>query len=179
MTAIDEDGQTGLIIVARALRTRGLKGELVAEILTDFPERFEDVSHLWGVGPGGETRPLELENHWFQSGRVILKFAGFDSIEASQELVGNEFGVPETERVQLNENEFYDWELAGCLVTIKGGPEVGLVREVMKTGGVELLVVSDESGREHLIPMAESIVVDVDIAGKRIQIDPPDGLLDL
>jgi 16S rRNA processing protein RimM len=179
MTAIDEEGRAGLVIIARAVRTRGLKGELVADVLTDFPERFEAVSHLSGIGPNGESKPLELESYWFQNDRMVLKFAGFDSVEAARALVGYEFGVPEAERVQLSENEFYDWELTGCLVEIIDGTPIGNVSGVMRTGGVELLVVKDESEREHLVPMAQSIVVNIDTAGRRILIDPPEGLLDL
>ncbi|MEK6279708.1 MAG: ribosome maturation factor RimM [Acidobacteriota bacterium] len=179
MTARDEEGRAGLVIVARAVRTRGLKGELVADVLTDFPERFAAVSHLSGIGPGGEFKPLELESYWFQNDRMVLKFAGFDSVEAAKALVGYEFGVPEAERVQLSENEFYDWELTGCLVEIIDGTLIGSVRGVMRTGGVELLVVRDDAERELLIPMAQSIVVNIDTAGRRILIDPPEGLLDL
>ncbi len=178
MSALDEEGRAGLVIVARAVRTRGLKGELVADLLTDFPERFETVSELWGVGPGGESKLFELENFWFQNERVVLKVAGFDSVEAAKALVGYEFGIPEAERVQLPENEFYDWELTGCVVEISGGQAIGNVREVMRTGGVELLVVENE-GREHLIPLAEPIVLSIDIGAKKILIDPPEGLLDL
>lgn len=179
MTTLDEDGRAGLVIVARAVRTRGLRGELVADLLTDFPDRFEAVSQLWGMGPGGESKLLELEDYWFQNERVVLKLAGFDSVEAAKALVGYEFGIPEADRVQLSENEFYDWELTGCRVEIKDGSLIGNVREVMRTGGVELLVVADEVGHEHLIPMADSIVVKVDIGAKKILIDPPEGLLDL
>lgn len=179
MTALDEDGRSGLIIVAKAVRTRGLKGELVADLLTDFPERFEAVSQLWGIGPGGQSKLFELEEYWFQNDRIVLKFAGFDTIEAAGELVGFEFGVPEAERVQLSENEFYDWELAECVVEIKGGQTIGKAREILRTGGVELLVVESDDGRDLLIPMAEAIVVEVDIAGKKIVVDPPEGLLDL
>ncbi len=168
-----------LIFVARTVKTRGLKGELVADLLTDFPERFERISQLQGIGPSGETRQLNLESFWFQNGRVVLKFAGYDSIESAKTLVGYELGLPEAERVQLSAGEFYDWELEGCSVEIENGSPIGKVREVMRTGGVELLVVEDETRREHLIPMAQSIVVDIDLAKRRILIDPPDGLLDL
>lgn len=176
MTARSED----LVIVARAVRTRGLKGELVADVLTDFPDRFGTISELHNVGPAGELRSFELENYWFQNDRMVLKFAGFDSVVEAQELVGLEFGVDESDRVQLSENEFYDWELAGCQVEIDSGQLLGKVREVMRTGGVDLIVVENPlSGREHLIPLAEDIVVEVDTAGKKIVIDPPEGLLDL
>jgi 16S rRNA processing protein RimM len=174
-----EESQEALIIVARAVRTRGLKGELVAELLTDFPERFEQVSELSGVGPSGELKQLTLDNHWLQNDRIVLKFAGYDDIETAKSLVGYEFGLPEAERVQLSEDEFYDWELEGCSVEVRQGLPIGTVREVMRTGGVELLVVEDDAGGEHLIPMAQSIVVEIDISRKKILIDPPEGLLDL
>ena len=168
-----------LIIVARAVRTRGLKGELVADVLTDFPERFEQVSELTGVSPSGERRQLVLESHWFQKDRMVLKFAGYDSIESAKTLVGYDFGVPEAERIELAEDEFYNWELEGCLVETTLGSAIGKVREVMRTGGVELLVVENEQRSEIFIPMVASIVIEIDVAGKRIVVDPPEGLLDL
>ena len=94
MNSPSEETDDDLIIVARAVRTRGLKGELVAEVLTDFPERFEQVSELTGVSSSGERKQFELENHWFQNDRMVLKFAGYDSIESAKALVGYEFGVP-------------------------------------------------------------------------------------
>jgi 16S rRNA processing protein RimM len=168
-----------LIILARAVRSRGLKGEIVAELLTDFPERFEKVSELVGVAPSGERKPFTLESYWFQKGRLIIKLAGYDTVETANTLVGYEFGLPEEQRIQLPSDEFYDWELEGCSVETAGGAAVGKVREVIRTGGVELLVVTDDDRSEQFIPMTQSIVIDVDVAGKKILIDPPEGLLDL
>ncbi|HEV7798185.1 MAG TPA: ribosome maturation factor RimM [Pyrinomonadaceae bacterium] len=179
MNLPEDEKRNDLIIVARAVRTRGLKGELVADILTDFPERFERVSELSGVGPDGKRAQLKLENYWFQNDRMVLKFAGYDTVESAKALVGYEFGLPETERVELSEDEFYDWELEGCSVESNLGQSLGKVREVLRTGGVELLAVENEERCEVLIPMAASIVVEIDISRKRIVIDPPEGLLDL
>ncbi len=179
MSSSGEENEDELIIVARAVRTRGLKGELVADILTDFPERFERVTELTGVSPSGARKQLELVSHWFQNDRMVLKFAGYDSIDSAKALVGFEFGVPESERIELAKDEFYDWELEGCLVESELGQAIGRVREVMRTGGVELLVVENEEQRETFVPMVASIVIEVDVAGKKILIDPPDGLLDL
>lgn len=168
-----------LVAVARAVRTRGLRGELVADLLTDFPERFETTKRLIAVGPEGERTPLELEEHWFQGGRVILKFAGYDSTETAGALIGSEFAVPEDERVELPEDEFYDWELAGCSVLTVEGEHVGTVREVLRTGGVEVLVIENTKGaREHLVPLAEEICVEIDVEKKLIRIDAPEGLLE-
>ena len=179
MTPSSEENQGDLIIVARAVRTRGLKGELVADVLTDFPERFEHISELTGVGSNGERKQLELERYWFQNDRMVLKFTGYDTVESANALVGYQFGLPEAERVQLPEDEYYDWELEGCAVENKPNSIIGKVREVMKTGGVALLVIEDEAGRENLVPMVQSIVVEIDILRKKILIDAPDGLLDL
>ena len=179
MSSPGANDRDDLIIVARAVRTRGLKGELVADVLTDFPERFERVSTLAGVAPNGTRQELELENYWFQNERVVLKFVGFDSVDTAKALIGFKFGLPETERIELKENEFYDWELEGCSVETKRGQVVGKVREVLRTGGVELLAVESEGPTEVLIPMAADIVVEVDVANKKILVDPPDGLLEL
>jgi 16S rRNA processing protein RimM len=173
------ENEGDLIIVARAVRTRGLKGELIADVLTDFPERFEKVAELTGVGPSGERQQFGLENYWFQNDRLVLKFSGYDSIDAAKALVGYEFGLPEAERVELAQDEFYDWELEGCQVESTLGLTIGQVREVLRTGGVELLVVETEARREVFVPMVASIVIEVDISQKKISIDPPEGLLDL
>ncbi|HEX8706929.1 MAG TPA: ribosome maturation factor RimM [Pyrinomonadaceae bacterium] len=168
-----------LVAVAQAVRTRGLRGELVADLLTDFPERFEGLERLIAVAPDGRRIPLMLEAHWLQSGRIILKFAGYDSIEAASVLVGCEFAVPEAERVALPEDEFYDWELEGCRVETVAGEPLGQVREVLRTGGVEVLVIENSAaGREHLVPFAEEICVLIDVENRLIRIDAPEGLLE-
>ncbi len=172
------DAGEELVAVARAVKTRGLRGEVVAELLTDFPERFEGLDNLIAVAPDGSRTTLELEEHWFHGERIVLKFAGFDSIEAASQLVGHEFTVPETERVELEEDEFYEWELAGCRVETVEGEQLGKVRGVMRTGGVEMLVVEREGGGEYLIPMAEEICVHVDVESKLVRVDPPEGLLE-
>ena len=167
-----------LVIIARAVKPRGLKGEIVAELLTDFPDRFEDLEELILVSPDGGRTIKRLEDYWFQNDRVVLKVAGYDDVETAKELVGVEFAVHESERVPLPADHYYDWELEGCTVRI-GADCIGTVNSVMKTGGVEILVVTDDSGKDRLIPLADSIVVEVDAAGKTIVIDPPEGLLDL
>jgi 16S rRNA processing protein RimM len=168
-----------LIAVALVVKTRGISGEVVADLLTDFPERFEGLERLIAVAPDGSLTTLEIEEHWFHGDRLVFKFAGFDSIEAASTLKGSELAVPATERVQLAEDEFYDWELEGCRVVGLEGEEIGRVREVMRTGGVETLVVDNEQlGRDHLIPLAEDICVEIDVEQKLIRVDAPEGLLE-
>jgi 16S rRNA processing protein RimM len=165
-----------LVAVARLVRPRGIKGELVAEILTDFPDRFDLLEDVTAVSPTGETIDLKVEDHWFQNGRVILKFAGYDSIESAETLRDREICVPECDTVELEEGEYFDWQLAGCRVVTITGEQLGQVAEIMRPGGTELLVVKGE--KEYLIPFANAICTEVDIENKLIRIDPPEGLLE-
>ena len=162
-----------LIVVAYIAKTRGLRGEVVADLQTDFPDRFEHLDSLIGIGPDQAQRSLQIEEQWFHGNRLVLKFAGFDRIEEAKELVGLHLAVPATERIELPSDSFYQWELAGCRVETVGGQHVGEVKDVMRTGGVEILEVVGPDGREMLIPMATDICVGIDIENKLIRIDPP------
>ncbi len=165
-----------LVAVARIAKPRGLKGEVVADILTDFPERFDALKTVIAVMPDKSRRELTLENHWFQSGRMVLKFAGINSIEDGETLRNAEICVPESDAVELEEGEYFDWQLAGCRVVTVSGEGIGKVRELMRTGATEILVVEGE--KEYLIPFAEAICTEVDIENGVILIDPPEGLLE-
>ena len=171
--------QSAPVIVARAVRVRGLRGEIVAEMLTDFPERFARTKELIVVRAGAEAQRLKLEKHFFQKDRVVLKFAEVDTIEAAQAFVGCEFGVSEAETVALPADEYYDWQLEGCRVETLAGMNLGIVREVLHTGGVPVLLIADDAGHEHLVPLAKAICTEVDTRSKLIRIDPPEGLLEL
>lgn len=168
-----------LVVVARVARTRGLRGEVVADLYTDFPERFEGLEQVVAIAPDGSSRSLQIEEHWFHGNRIVFKFTGYDSIDAAKDLAGHQLAVPASERIELPADHFYEWELVDCRVEALDGKVIGQVREVMHTGGVEILVVAGDAGREFLIPMAHDICVQVDIEGKLIRVDPPEGLLDL
>jgi 16S rRNA processing protein RimM len=173
--------EESLVAVARLIKTRGIEGELVAELLTDFPERFEEIENLIGIPPNqsDERISLELEDYWFHDKRVILKFVGFNSIDDAKALIGFELAVPESEAVELEEGEFYDWQLEGCKVETIDHVQIGHVTSVLHTGGVPVLVIVDDSKHEYLVPLAEEICTQIDIENKHILIDPPEGLLEI
>ena len=120
---------------------------------------------------------MKIEDAWFQKGRVVLRFAGISSVEDAQALRDVEICIPESAIAELGEDEFFDWQLAGCEVETIQGEKVGTVREIMRTGGTELLVV-ENGEQEYLIPFAEAICPEIDIESKKIRIDPPEGLLE-
>lgn len=166
-----------LVTIAKIVRTRGLRGEVVADLLTDFPERFEGLENVTAVFENGERRELIIENFWFQKERVVLKFGGYDTIETAEALRNAEVCVDESEAVELEDDEFFDWELEGCEVETVEGETLGTVREIMRTGGTEVLLI-DGPEKELMVPFAESICVEVDVEKKLIKVDVPEGLLE-
>ena len=122
--------QGEFVAIAKIVRTRGIRGEVVAEILTEFPDRFRflDRVHLSRLGfTGWEV----LEHHWFQKNRVILRFKGRKTPHEVEALVGCEVQVPESERIELPDDTFFDSDLLGCQV-IQGQDSLGLVVDVSK-----------------------------------------------
>jgi 16S rRNA processing protein RimM len=161
------------VTVARLGRTRGSRGELTALPLSSSPERFQELGEVYLFGDG---RQYEVESAWFHGGTLILKFRGVDSISDAQPLVGAEVRIPRSQRRQLEPDEYYFSDLIGCQVVDRGdGRLIGEVTRFEESGGSGLLVV----GRDLLIPFARAICVEIDLAGRRIAVDLPEGLKDL
>jgi 16S rRNA processing protein RimM len=175
-------------------RPQGRKGEVFADILTDFPEKFAERRQLWllrGIsgadGRGSASlsaRPssVELIGHWLHKGGIVLHFAGIDSISTAEELNGLVVAIPRAERAPLDDDEVYIGDLIGCtLIDVSGAhpTAIGLIEDVDRTAGpVALLVVQGPAG-EVLVPFAKSYLRQVDVAGKRVEMTLPEGLVGL
>ena len=118
-----------LVAIARIARPHGLRGEVSADVLTDFPERFDGLESVIAVLPGDSRRELKIERFRYQNERILLKFAGLDRIEDSEFLRNAEICVTEGEAVELDEGEFFDWELSGCTVETLEGETVAIVKD--------------------------------------------------
>jgi 16S rRNA processing protein RimM len=164
------------VLIARIVKARGIRGEVACDLETDFLDRFER-DRLTVRMPDGARLDLKIENHWFHKGRVILKFEGYDTMNAALALVGGRLVIPETEGRHLEEGEFYEYQLTGSEVVTREGISVGRVTRIMRAGPSSLLVV--EGDRERLIPFVDEICAEVDTKERRIMIDAPEGLLDL
>lgn len=175
--------EDGWLAIARVLRPRGRKGEVVAEVLTDFPERFAAMRRAYLEVPGARPEPVEIATSWWHRGTLILQFSGVNSIGEAERLRGRLVMIPRSERARLGQNQYYLWELVGCTVVRRGGELVGTVVGIELTGGVDLLRVRADglprSANDVLIPLAEEICIGIDVAVRRIVIEPPEGLLDL
>ena len=181
MTASRKDEEHERVAVARIARPQGRRGEVAAEILSDFPERFTRLKKAHLALPGGPAEPVEVENAWPHKGRIILKFSGVDSITQAERLRGMEVLVASSERTPLQEHQYYVSELEGCRVLVERDgttSELGRVAGLQPTGGVDLLRVETPRG-EVLVPLAQEICRRIDTESKVIIIDPPDDLLEL
>jgi 16S rRNA processing protein RimM len=169
------------LAIARILRPQGRKGEVAAEIFSDFPARFEKLRSAFLEAPGEAPRPVRVERVWPHKGRVILKFAGTDSIESAARLRGLHVLVPWDQRIPLPLHHYYLWELHGCrVVWERQKRDIGTVTDVESTGGVPVLHVARGEGRgEVLIPLAQEICTRIDPESRTIVIDPPEDLLEL
>jgi 16S rRNA processing protein RimM len=153
---------------------------------TSFPERFAERRELFGLSADSSRRELQLEEHWFHKGRVVLKFAGIDSISDAEQLAGMELQIPQEQRAELEAGAAYVSDLIGCevLVPAAGGlASLGTVSNVQfGAGEAPLLVVKGKSGereQEYLVPYAEEFLKLTDFAGRRIEMELPEGLLEL
>jgi 16S rRNA processing protein RimM len=181
-TAQPGDSESGeFITIARVTKTQGRKGEVAALLLTDFPERFATRKRLFLLadGQGKQRREMELEDHWFHKGGVVLKFLGVDSISQAEELTGCEVQIPRAERAPLEAGSFYVSDLVGCTVT-DGGREIGKIEDVQfGAGEAPLLVIKGEGKREYLVPFAEAYIARLAPAEKRVEMKLPEGMLEL
>ncbi len=163
--------------MARLLRARGIRGEIAAEGMTSRFERFEELQRGTLFGPDGAVKVVEIESVWEYRGNPIFKFRGVDTMTDAEKLQGYELRIPLEERPPAAEGEFYHSDLFGCDVVERDGNVLGKVSGWQDAGGSGLLAVEGE--KELLIPFAKSVCVEIDVAGKRIVVELPEGLKEL
>ncbi len=168
------------VSIARIVRPRGNKGEVAAENRADSALRFAPDKRVRVVFADRAERDFAIENAWEHNGRLILKFAGVDSISAAEPFRGAEVRVPREELGEAPEGEYFYDDLIGCRMIEDGsGRELGAVRDIYEPGGALLFSVIDEQGKELLVPFANDICLDVDTAARRIRVRLPEGLEEL
>ena len=166
-------------------RTQGLRGAVRVDLILD-DDRVLDSGRQVEMEIGGSRRTVKIEFFRRQHGRFVMKFAGIDSIEDAERIIGAELRIPESEIPAAEEGSFYTFHLRGCRVYAvhgngsdgSGDEYIGDVTDIVDGGGTQLLQVG--SGKdETLIPFAESIVKKVDLAARRIEVELPKGLREL
>ncbi len=172
------------VTLAHVVRPQGRRGEVIAELLTDFPEKFSERRHVFLTrDAASETAPREMEltGYRLAHNRVVLHFAGIDSIDAAEALRGYDVVIPESERAPLDEDAAYISDLIGCEVwDAASGERIGAVQSVDREAShVDLLVVERDGGQRAEIPFVKAFLAKLDVPGKRIEMRLPEGLLEI
>lgn len=173
-----QDPASVWVRVARKVRVRGAKGLLTADLPPGSPNPFHSGQVLRFTRPGStEDRRLESVEHYRD--RVILGLSGVTDPAHIQPLAGSDIYLQSKDLVDLPEGTYYIFRLVGLEVRAPGNRLLGSVVDIFPTGGTDLLLVRGQGDREYLIPFARTICTRVDLAAGRIEIDPPEGLLDI
>jgi len=169
------------ITLARVVKTQGRRGEVAAEVHSDFPGRFTEGMRLFALTPGAEEarRELQVEELWPHKELLVLKFKGVQSISDAESLVRCELQVPRSERAELASSWNYVSDLVGCSV-LDHGMAVGRIEDVQfGAGEAPLLIVADNRGKKFDVPFAEAYLESVDVTGKEVRMNLPRGMLEI
>jgi 16S rRNA processing protein RimM len=170
------------LVVGRVAKAHGIAGEVVVDIRTDDPAaRFAAGKTLRGrPRRGGAERPFVVESVREHGGRLLIRLTGVEDRNAADALRGTLFLVDVADLPPIDDpDEYYDHQLEGLTVRTVSGDEIGVITEVLHTAAGELLAIKRASGAEVLVPFVGAIVTSVSLTERAVQIDPPDGLLEL
>jgi 16S rRNA processing protein RimM len=170
-----------MAVVGRIARPHGIRGQVVVNLETDFPhERFQAGAEFFvkRTPAAVNVERLVISTVRFHNERPIVGFEGVEDMNQAKALGGTELRVPLDRLAALPPATFYRHDLVGCAVERLDGSHIGQVTEVEGSLGGSRLVVSTERG-DVLVPLVAEICRSIDPAGKRIVIEPPDGLIEL
>jgi len=197
---MSEPTSPAFVTLARLLRPQGRRGELLADLLTDFPEQLGNASGVYLVAANAETPTpaasrIVIESQWLptgkNAGRIVLKLAGCDSINDAEHFAHMKLMVPAAERPALDDDTFYVSDLIGSTL-FDGNIPVGEVVDVefatTPDGRTRLadaapllsvrLIDAAADAEPFLIPFVRAQLLSVDTASRRIVMQLPTGLLD-
>jgi 16S rRNA processing protein RimM len=167
----------GRVVVGRVVKPHGLMGEVVVEVLTDFPERFSLGLRVLLSGGAREAREMRILAVRPHLGRVLVTFEEISDLSAAETLRNAELSVSAQDVAARPRGYVYHWDVQGAVAVDANGIEVGRVTDLVDVAGRPLLVLATPRG-EREVPFTAPIVVSVDVAAKRVVLDPPPGLLD-
>lgn len=171
------------VAIARIVRPQGRRGEVLADILTDFPEKFVQRKQLWLAAENeSHRRECTLEDHWLHKGRIVLKFAGVDSITDAESLKGMLVEIPRELRSELEPGAAYVSDLVGSTVldtSSSGLRKIGIIADVQQGSGTAPLLLVKDGDLNYEIPFAEEYIVRFDATNKLLEMKLPEGLLDV
>jgi 16S rRNA processing protein RimM len=167
-----------MVLVGRIARTHGHRGQVIVNSETDFPEQRFAPGAVLHTRRDGVDGTITITASRMHQGRPIVSIQGIESMTDAESLAGLELRIPASALTPLPAGTYYHHELVGCEVSTTDGRVIGPVRAVEGGAGIARLVIG-EGRREVQIPLVEAFCVVIDVAARRIVVDPPEGLLDV
>lgn len=162
------------IAVGYVRNTQGLNGELKLEILTDFPERFEEnITYFLGT----EEIPVNIESYRIHKDNVIIKFREFSFIDEVEDFKGQYLTINKEDRFPLEEDQYYIEDLKGFNI-IGDGESLGILVDINMDHAQPIIIGRTEQNKEFSFPGVEAFVESVNIEKEEIHIHPIEGMLD-
>ncbi|HET7530644.1 MAG TPA: ribosome maturation factor RimM [Mycobacteriales bacterium] len=166
------------LVVGRIAKAHGIGGEVAVDVRTDSPEkRFAAGTRLDTDPP--ERGPLTVVRTRWHAGRLLVVFDGLADRTAAEALRGTLLVADSSTSPPAGADEYWDHDLHDLAVVTVDGTSLGVVAEVLHPPGGDLLAVRRDDGSELLVPFVREIVPTVDLAARRVVVDPPEGLLEL
>jgi 16S rRNA processing protein RimM len=167
-------GEPVFLVIGKLRRPHGVKGEIMMDILTDFPER---VSAGLTVYIGSDHNPLRIKSSRVHQNAFLVSFREYHSPEEVGELRNQMVYVPAEDRPPLPDGEFYHHQILGLRVVSESGEVLGKVIEILETGANDVYVVQPEQGPEILLPVIDPVILGVDLASGEIRVHVLPGLI--
>jgi 16S rRNA processing protein RimM len=168
-------GEPAFLAVGKVRRPHGVTGEVLVEIITDFPEHLQPGTQ---VHLGDKALPLVIRRQRFHNGMLLLAFDGYTTPEQVGVFRNQVLYIQADQAAELAEGEYYLHQLLGLSVITETGAELGQVTEIIQTGANDVYVVKDQSGRELLLPAIPDVILDVDLDKHCMKVHLLAGLLD-
>jgi 16S rRNA processing protein RimM len=167
-------GEPVFLAVGKLHRPHGIHGEMIMEVLTDFPERLEVGITLY---IGNEHQPVQLLSRRWHNQNLLVAFEGYPNPEAVSLLVNQLVQVLADDRPPLPEGEYYHHQILGLQVVDENGIPIGRLKQILETGANDVYIVQPEQGKEILLPAIDSVLRSIDLAQGRIVVHLLPGLM--
>lgn len=163
-----------LVTIGKCVKPHGLHGEIRVKAITDFPERFEQTENVFAHQQKDPVRPLTIKSVRENHGGFLVKFVGVDTLAEAEKLRNHFLSVPDDELVELEEDEYWHWQLEGLPAFSPTGEALGVLKEVMQSPAHDLYLVETADGKTHWVPAVRQYVPEIDIENRRVVIILPE-----
>jgi 16S rRNA processing protein RimM len=167
-------GEPVFLVVGKFRHSHGLRGEILMEVVTDFPERIQKGRILY---IGESHQPMVVSGRRIHAGNLLLSFDGINTPEAAGRLRNEWVYVPTQDSLPLPDGEYYHHQILGLQVLTEDGAVLGMISDILVTGANDVYMVRSQSGQQILLPAIQSVILEIDLGKKEMLVRLLPGLL--